>query len=111
MGDERISVLRSPGDVLVVAAGVPDAGCPRWPIRSGSPAPAMPWCGEEALRQSSATRRRAGAPRSAQPCTNSNPKRPFTQRFPWVTSWSWGEVTFTMRFSWTCTSRLQPTPQ
>ena len=33
------------------------------------------------------------------------------QRCPWVTEWSDGDVTFTMRSSWVCNSRLQPTPQ
>jgi MoeA-like protein len=34
--------------------------------------------------------------------TNLKPNRPFTHRWPWVTSWSSGEVTFTMRLSCTC---------
>src|SRR5262245_43154470 len=33
------------------------------------------------------------------------------QRFPLVTSWSCGEVTFTISSSCTCSVRLQPTPQ
>src|SRR2546421_10804173 len=33
------------------------------------------------------------------------------QRFPRVTSWSSGEVTFTISSSCTCSVRLQPTPQ
>src|SRR6266550_6349461 len=33
------------------------------------------------------------------------------QRLPSVTSWSCGDVTFTISLSWTCSSRLQPTPQ
>lgn len=44
-------------------------------------------------------------------CTYSNPKRPFTHRFPWVTSLSKGDDTFTMRLSCTCTVSVQPTPQ
>src|SRR6185437_555546 len=43
--------------------------------------------------------------------TNSKPKRPFTHKWPWVTSLSSGEVTLTIVLSWTCSSRLQPTPQ
>lgn len=39
------------------------------------------------------------------------PKRPLMQRLPRVTSWSSGDVTFTISLSWTCNSRLQPTPQ
>src|SRR5437763_12653219 len=45
------------------------------------------------------------------PRTNWKPKRPLTQRFPRVTSWSSGEVTFTIASSWTCSVRLHPTPQ
>ena len=45
------------------------------------------------------------------PWTNSKPNRPFTHRCPLVTSWSSGDVTFTILLSWTCSSRLQPTPQ
>src|ERR1051326_8607185 len=33
------------------------------------------------------------------------------QRLPWVTSWSSGEVTFTIFPSCSCTVKLQPTPQ
>src|SRR6267378_6700315 len=33
------------------------------------------------------------------------------QRLPSVTSWSCGDVTFTISLSCTCSSRLQPTPQ
>src|SRR3954469_19067170 len=33
------------------------------------------------------------------------------QRLPSVTSWSSGDVTLTISFCWTCSSRLQPTPQ
>src|SRR3954453_13521604 len=33
------------------------------------------------------------------------------QRLPRVTSWSSGEVTLTIASSWTCSVRLQPTPQ
>ena len=43
--------------------------------------------------------------------TNSNPKRPFTHRCPLVTDDSMGEVTFTIRLSWTWSDRVQPTPQ
>ncbi|OLL72095.1 hypothetical protein Ae168Ps1_0468 [Pseudonocardia sp. Ae168_Ps1] len=32
-------------------------------------------------------------------------------RWPWVTEWSAGLVTFTISPRWTCSSRLQPTPQ
>ncbi len=44
-------------------------------------------------------------------CTCSNPKRPFTQRLPRVTSWSSGEFTRMISLSCTTSSRLQPTPQ
>ena len=44
-------------------------------------------------------------------CTNSKPKRPFTQRCPLVTLLSSGDVTLTMALSWTCSSSMQPTPQ
>jgi FdhD/NarQ family len=55
----------------------------------------------------------AGLPQDsrARRWTNSKPNRPFTRRWPWLTSWSKGEVTFTIRLSCTCSSRLQPTPQ
>src|SRR6185295_6165046 len=43
--------------------------------------------------------------------TNWKPKRPLTQRLPRVTSWSSGEVTFTIASSCTWSVRLQPTPQ
>ena len=43
--------------------------------------------------------------------TNSNPKRPFTHRCPLVTDDSMGEVTFTIRLSWTWSDSVQPTPQ
>src|SRR5579863_9714489 len=33
------------------------------------------------------------------------------QRWPLVTAFSIGEVTFTISFSWTCSVRVQPTPQ
>jgi len=32
-------------------------------------------------------------------------------RCPWVTEWSDGDVTFTIRSSCVCSSRLHPTPQ
>src|SRR6266567_9270067 len=43
--------------------------------------------------------------------TYDQPKRPLTHRLPRVTSWSAGEVTFTIASSCTCSVRLQPTPQ
>src|SRR5690348_18206585 len=45
------------------------------------------------------------------PCVNCQPKRPLMQRFPCVTEWSSGELTFTIRPSWACTVSSQPTPQ
>ena len=53
---------------------------------------------------------RAASP-SGSTWTNSNPKRPFTHRWPLVTDDSMGEVTFTIRLSWTWSDRVQPTPQ
>ena len=44
-------------------------------------------------------------------CTNSKPKRPLMQRFPFVTEESVGESTFTMRLSCTVSESTQPTPQ
>src|SRR5207245_1274886 len=41
----------------------------------------------------------------------SKPKRPLMQRCPPVTETSAGEVTFTMRLSWTWSESVQPTPQ
>src|SRR5262249_10503613 len=43
--------------------------------------------------------------------TNWKPKRPFTHSLPRVTSWSSGELPFTMSPAWTWSVRLQPTPQ
>src|SRR3954449_9286668 len=42
---------------------------------------------------------------------NSKPNRPLMHRWPSVTVLSIGEVTLTMRLSWTCRSTAQPTPQ
>src|SRR4029079_12380998 len=43
--------------------------------------------------------------------TNCHPKRPLMQRWPCPTSWSAGEGALTIRLSWTCNVRVQPTPQ
>src|SRR6185503_2201391 len=43
--------------------------------------------------------------------TNLYPNLPLTHRLPLVTSWSSGDVTFTISPSCTCSSRLHPTPQ
>ena len=43
--------------------------------------------------------------------TNCQPKRPLTQRWPFVTSWSSGEVTRTISLSCTRSWSVQPTPQ
>ena len=48
---------------------------------------------------------------SSTSCTNSQPKRPLMHRWPRVTSASRGEVTLTIRLSWTCKVSVQPTPQ
>src|SRR5262249_54038046 len=39
------------------------------------------------------------------------PNRPLMHKWPWVTEWSDGLVTFTICPCCTCSSRLQPTPQ
>ena len=51
------------------------------------------------------------SPAAAARSTNSKPKRPLMHRWPSVTDESSGEVTFTIRLSWTCRSTAQPTPQ
>ena len=61
-------------------------------------------------------RRQQGPPRLGRhdfgrSLTNSNPKRPFTHRWPSVTDESSGEVTFRILSSWTWRSSTQPTPQ
>src|SRR5690242_7870051 len=44
-------------------------------------------------------------------CVNCQPKRPLMQRFPCVTEWSSGELTFTICPACACTVSSQPTPQ
>ena len=68
------------------------------------------WC-RGSFRRADQPRQRRSALCYLLPCVNCQPKRPLMQRFPRVTEWSSGELTFTICPDCACTVSSHPTPQ